>query len=141
MITKQKNTKKILFQLNRMGHSETNPILLRMLLTPDYTKVDFGYTTTNKYIRGGWIKMAKDTFIENVETKKRYKMIKASGITIAPQKLNFQSNKDWQYYSLFFEPMEQKDAVVNLIEIENGTPNDFNYYNIEINFSDAVEMV
>ena len=141
MITKQKNTKKILFQLNRMGHSETNPILLRMLLTPECTKVDFGYTTTNKYIKGGWIKMAKDTFIENVETKKRYKMIKASGITIAPQKHNFQSNKDWQYYSLFFEPMEQKDAVVNLIEIENGTPNDFNYYNIEINLSDAIEMV
>ena len=85
--------------------------------------------------------MAKDTFIENVETKKRYKMIKASGITIAPQKLNFQSNKDWQYYSLYFEPMEQNDAVINLIEIENGTPNDFNYYNIEINFSDAIEMV
>ena len=40
---------------------------------------------------------------------------------------------------LFFEPMEQKDAGVNLIEIENGTPNDFNYYNIEINFSDAIE--
>ena len=40
MITKQKNTKKILFQLNRMGHSETNHILLRMLLTPEYTKVD-----------------------------------------------------------------------------------------------------
>lgn len=141
MITKQKNTKKILFQLNRMGHSETNPILLRMLLTPEYTKVDFGYTTTNKYIRGGWIKMAKDTFIENIETKKRYKMIKASGITIAPQKLNFQSNKDWQYYSLFFEPMEQKDAVINLIEIENGTPNDFNYYDIEINLYYAIEMV
>ena len=141
MIPKQKNTKKILFQLNVLGHSETNPILLRMLVTPEFTKVDFGYTTTNKYIRGGWIKMAKETFIENVATKKRYKMIKASGITIAPQKHNFQSNKDWQYYSLFFEPMEQKDAIVNLIEIEKGTPNDFNYYNIEINLSDAIEMV
>lgn len=141
MITKQKNTKKILFQLNRMGHSETNPVLLRILLTAEYTKVDFGYTTTNKYIKGGWIKMSKDTFIENVEIKKRYKMIKASGITIAPQKHNFQSNKDWQYYSLFFEPMEQKDAVINLIEKERGTPNDFNYYDIEIKLSDAIEMV
>ena len=37
--------------------------------------------------------------------------------------------------------MELKDAVINLIEIENGTPNDFNYYNIEINLSDAIEMV
>jgi hypothetical protein len=141
MITNQKNTKKIMFQLNRMGHSETNPILLRMLLTPEYTKVDFGYTTTNKYIKGGWIKMAKETFIENVATKKRYKMIKAEGITIAPQKHNFQSNKDWQYYSLFFEPMEQKDGVINLIEIEKGTKNDFNYYNIEIKISDAIGMV
>ena len=140
MITKQKNTKKILFQLNRMGHSETNPILLRMLLTPEYTKVDFGYTTTNKYIKGGWIKMAKETFIENVATKKRYKMIKAEGITIAPQKHNFQSNKDWQYYSLFFEPMEQKDGIINLIEIEKGTPNDFNYYNVCLELKDSVEF-
>ena len=141
MIPKQKNTKKILFQLNVLGHSEKNPILLRMLVTPEFTKVDFGYTTTNKYIRGGWIKMAKETFIENVATKKRYKMIKASGITIAPQKHNFQSNKDWQYYSLFFEPMEQKDAVINLIEKEKGTENDFNYYDVTLKISEAMEVI
>jgi hypothetical protein len=140
MIPKQKNTKKILFQLNVLGHSETNPILLRMLVTPEFTKVDFGYTTTNKYIRGGWIKMAKETFIENVATKKRYKMIKASGITIAPQKHNFQSNKDWQYYSLFFEPIEQKDAIINLIEKEKGTKNDFNYYNIKLKLENGIEV-
>jgi hypothetical protein len=141
MITKQKNSKKILFQLNAMGHSETNPILLRVLLTPEFTKVDFGYTTTNKYIRGGWIKMAKETFIENIATKKRYKMINATGITIAPQKHNFQSKKDWQYYSLFFEPMEQKESIINLIEKEKGTPNDFNYYNIEIKMNDSIELI
>lgn len=140
MIPKQKNTKKILFQFNVLGHSETNPILLRMLVTPEFTKVDFGYTTTNKYIRGGWIKMAKETFIENVATKKRYKMIKATGITIAPQKHNFQSNKDWQYYSLFFEPIEQKDAVINLIEKEKGTKNDFNYYNIKLKLENGIEV-
>ena len=141
MITKQKNTKKILFQLNSIGHGETNPILLRMLLTPEFTKVDFGYTTTNKYIRGGWIKMSKDTFIENVATKKRYKMIKATGISIAPQKHNFQSNKDWQYYSLYFEPMTKVDSVINLIEAENGTPNDFNYYDVTLKISEAMEVI
>lgn len=140
MITNLKKIKKMLFQLNRMGHSETNPILLRMLLTPEYTKVDFGYTTTNKYIRGGWIKMAKETFIENVATKKRYKMLKATGITIAPEKHNFQSNKDWQYYSLFFEPMEQIDCTINLIEIEKGTKNDFNYYDIKLKLDDSLEI-
>jgi hypothetical protein len=127
--------------LNSIGHGETNPILLRMLLTPEFTKVDFGYTTTNKYIRGGWIKMSKDTFIENVATKKRYKMIKATGITIAPQKHNFQSNKDWQYYSLYFEPMTKVDSVINLIEAENGTPNDFNYYDVTLKISEAMEVI
>jgi hypothetical protein len=140
MIPKQKNTKKILFQLNSFGHSETNPILLRMLLTPEYTKVDFGYTTTNKYIRGGWIKMAKETFIENIATKKRYQMIKATGITIAPQKHNFQSNKDWRYYSLYFEPLDQKDSTINLIEKEKGSKNDFNYYDIKLKLIDGLEV-
>ena len=58
MITNKKY-KENLFQLNRMGHSETNPILLRMLLTPEYTKVDFGYTTTNKYIKVVGLKWLK----------------------------------------------------------------------------------
>jgi hypothetical protein len=141
MITKQKNTKKILFQLNAMGHSETNPILLRVLLTPEFTKVDFGYTTTNIYFRGGWIKMAPNTFIENTTTKKRYKMINASGITIAPKKHNFKSNKDWQYYSLYFEPIEHKDSIINVIEVEKGTLNDFNYNNIEIKMSNSIELI
>ncbi len=140
MITKQKNTKKILFQLNAMGHSETNPILLRVLLTPEFTKVDFGYTTTNIYFRGGWIKISPNTFIENTITKKRYKMINASGITIAPKKHNFKSNKDWQYYSLFFEPMELKDSIINIIEKEKGTKNDFNYFNIKIKMNDSIEL-
>jgi hypothetical protein len=138
MKTKQKNTTKILFHLNTLGHSDTNPILLRVLLTPEYTKVDFGYTTTSKYVRGGWIKMSNETFIENTATKKRYKMIKATGITIAPKKHNFQSNKDWQYYSLYFEPMEQQDCIINLIEKEKGTENDFNYYNIKFKLVDGI---
>jgi hypothetical protein len=141
MITKQKNIKKILFQLNAMGHSETNPILLRVLLTPEFTKVDFGYTTTNIYFRGGWIKISPNTFIENTITKKRYKMINASGITIAPKKHNFKSNKDWQYYSLYFEPIEHKDSIINVIEVEKGTLNDFNYNNIEIKMSNSIELI
>ena len=68
-------------------------------------------------------------------------MINADGITISPKKHNFKSNKDWQYYSLFFEPMEQKDCVINLIEKEKGTPNDFNYYNITLKIDEAIEVL
>jgi hypothetical protein len=135
-----KNNKKILFQLDMQGHSKTNAVLLRIQLTSEHTKVDFGYTTGSIYSNGGWIKMAKETFIENVTTKKRYKMINAIGITIAPKKHNFTSNKDWRYYSLFFEPIAAEDCILNIIEKEKGTLNDFNYYGIILKMSDGVEV-
>ena len=135
-----KISKKLLFNLNMLGHGESNPVLLRINLFPDLTKIDFGYTTTDKYINGGWIKISPDTFIENVVTKERYVMTNATGITIAPALRNFESKKDWQYFSLFFPPIKQKDALINIIEVENGTANDFNYYNVEINMVDAIEI-
>ena len=124
-----------------LGHGESNPVLLRINLFPEFTKVDFGYITTDKYIHGGWIKISPDTFIENVVTKERYVLTNASGITIAPAKRNFESNKDWQYYSLFFPPIKQNDTVINIIEKVKGNKNEFNYYNIELKMSEAIEIV
>lgn len=135
-----KNSKKLVFNLNVLGHDESNPILLRINLFPEVTKIDFGYITTDKYINGGWIKISPDTYIENVVTKERYVMTKATGISVAPALRNFESKKDWQYFSLFFPPIKQKDTLINIIEVENGTANDFNYYNVEINMVDAIEI-
>ncbi|MFZ4107131.1 hypothetical protein, partial [Flavobacterium sp.] len=115
-----KNKKRLVFHLNTLGHGESNPILLRINLFPEFTKIDFGYITTDKYNNGGWIKISPDTFIENVETKERYTMTNAVGITIAPAKRNFESNKDWQYFSLYFTPMKQKDTLINVIEKIKG---------------------
>lgn len=129
-----------IFHLEVEGHGKDNPILLRLTQTQEFTKVDFGYTTTNKYINGGWIKMAPDTYIEDTLTTKRYRMLNATGITISPNKHNFQSHKDWQYYSLYFEPMPQIDRIINLIEVEKGTRNDFNYYNIALTMKDGMEI-
>jgi hypothetical protein len=137
MIKKDKN---LVFNYNILGHGESNPILLRISLLPELTKVDFGYITTDKYNRGGWIKISPDTFIEDVVTKERFKLTNATGITIAPAKRNFESNKDWQYFSLFFPPIRQKDTLINIIEKVKGTKNDFNYYNIEIKMTDAIEF-
>ena len=135
-----KNSKKLVFNLNVLGHGESNPVLLRINLCPEVTKIDFGYITTDKYINGGWIKISPDTFIENVVTKERYVMTKAIGITVAPALRNFESKKDWQYFSLFFPPIKQKDALINIIEELNGNKNDFNYYNIELKMADALEI-
>ena len=135
-----KNSKKLVFNLNVLGHGESNPVLLRINLFPEVTKIDFGYITTDKYINGGWIKISPDTYIENVVTKERYVMTKAIGITVAPALRNFESKKDWQYFSLFFPPLKQKDTLINIIEVLNGNKNDFNYYNIELKMADGIEI-
>ena len=135
-----KNSKKLVFNLNVLGHGESNPVLLRINLFPEVTKIDFGYITTDKYINGGWIKISPDTYIENVVTKERFVMTKAIGIKVAPALRNFESKKDWQYFSLFFPPIKQKDTLINIIEVLNGNKNDFNYYNIELKMADGIEI-
>jgi hypothetical protein len=37
-------------------------------------------------------------------------------------------------------PILQKDCTINIVEIENGTPNDFNYYGIAIKMADEIEI-
>ena len=135
-----KKNKKLVFNLNVIGHGESNPILLRISLYPDVTKIDFGYVTTDKYDNGGWIKIAPETFIENTVTKERFVLTNAVGITIAPAKRNFESKKDWQYFSLYFPPLPQKDCTLNIIEIIKGNKNDFNYYNVALKMENAIEI-
>ena len=135
-----KKNKKLVFNLNVIGHGESNPILLRISLYPEITKIDFGYVTTDKYNYGGWIKIAPETFIENTATKERFVLTNAVGITIAPAKRNFESKKDWQYFSLYFPPIPQKDCILNIIEIIKGNKNDFNYYNVSLKMENAIEI-
>lgn len=135
-----KNNKKLVFNLNLEGHGEDNPILLRISLLPEVTKIDFGYVTTNKYSNGGWIKIAPETFIENTVTKECFVLTNAVGITIAPAKRNFESKKDWQYFSLYFPPLPQKDCTLNIIEKIKGNKNNFNYYDVALKMENAIEI-
>lgn len=135
-----KKNKKLVFNLNIIGHGESNPILLRISLYPEITKIDFGYVTTDKYNYGGWIKIAPETFIENTVTKERFVLTNAVGITLAPAKRNFESNKDWQYFSLYFPAIPQKDCTLNIIEKIKGNKNDFNYYDVALKMENAIEV-
>ena len=117
-----------------------NPDILRIHLTPEYTKVDFGYVAKDIYINGGWIKIASETFIENKITKQRYTLVNAENIPIAPMHHYFETKKDWRYFSLIFPPIPQNDCTLNIIEVENGSKNNFNYYGVELKMIDAIEL-
>jgi hypothetical protein len=37
-------------------------------------------------------------------------------------------------------PIPQKDFTINIVEIENSTPNDFIYYGIALKMADGIEI-
>ncbi|MEC4048825.1 hypothetical protein OX284_005250 [Flavobacterium sp. SUN046] len=132
---------KYIIDINRIGENISNPVLLRIHLYPNYTKIDFGYVTTNKYDKGGWIRINQTTFIENTQTNERYFLTDAKGIAIAPEYLNFESTKDWQFFSLFFPTLPRKSCSINIIESEQNSPDYFNYYNIDLDMKKAIELL
>ena len=136
---KNKNT--LLFTVNKKGHAQSNPDLLRIILDTEYTKIDFGYTAKEMYIKGGWIRMEQNTFIEIKETGKRYVLTQAIGIPINPEHHYFESKKEWRYFSLYFPAIPHTDCTINIIEIENGSKNDFNYYDIELKMENGLEVL
>jgi hypothetical protein len=136
----KKQTKDLLFHASASS-GKANPSLLRVILGSQTTRLDFGYAAPFYYIKGGWITIAPDTFLQIKGDIQRYQLKEAIGISQAPVKLKFKSTKDYQFFSLHFEPLPQKNLVFDMIEKLNGTPNDFNYYGIEIKLKEGVVVL
>ena len=52
---------------------KSNPTLLRILLSEQFTQIDFGYAAPWMYIKGGWIDIAPQTYIRKVDSKEKFK--------------------------------------------------------------------
>ena len=137
---KKSTSKKNIINEPRYKASKRRPQLLRIEYAPDYTKVDFGYQATDHYIRGGWVRLAKNTFIRIQTTGEKHMLVRADNIPLAPVHHNFQTTKDWLYYSLYFGPIELQSGKLDLIEAEPGAPTDSNYYDIEIDANKRIEL-
>ena len=135
---KNKNIEPILFEILENKDIPDNPKVLRIILDPEFTRIDCGYNATRKYIKGGWIRMSPKTYVQVEGSTDKYLIKDTSGITIAPKKVVFQSVKDWQFFTLYFEPIPQKDCVINIIEEEKPSPSDFNYYGIELKMIEGI---
>lgn len=131
-------TTSLLFELPTLDTPKQNPKMLRVLLTKEFTRIDFGYTTPWYYEKGGWIKISPETFLQIEGETGKYHLKNAEGIPIAPKRTNFKSTEDWQFFSLYFESIPQKDCVINMIEAENPTSNDFNYYGIVLKMEQGI---
>jgi hypothetical protein len=112
------------------GANKNNPCLLRFVMNEKFTRLDFGYAAPWIYEKGGWIHIAPYSYLKVKDSKKKYLLLSAQNIPISPDRHDFETIEDWKVFSLYFEPLPTKDCIVDLIEEENPTKNDFNYYEI-----------
>ena len=133
--------KYFLAELDAGNQAKSNPEILRVILSDQYTRIDFGYVAPWIYVRGGWITIAPHTCIKVNGRTKNYKLIEAKNIPLAPEQFEFESTEDWRVFSLYFEPIPLTDCQIDIIEQENPTQNDFNFYNVmlKINHKSEVE--
>ena len=129
---KSKSSEPILFEIAENKDIAENPKVLRVILDPKFTRIDFGYNATWQFFKGGWIRMSPKTYVQVQGSPEKFLLKETTGITIAPKKVVFQSVKDWQFFTLYFEPIPQNNCVINIIEEEKPSPNDFNYYGIAL---------
>ena len=118
-----------------------NPSVLRVIMNNDYTRIDFGYAAPWMYVKGGWIRIAPYTYLEHVETGKRFALKEAKNIPYAPERFDFESKTDWRVFSLYFEPLPIRDCTIHIIEEEEPESTDFNYYNIKLEHVQDIEYV
>lgn len=116
-----------------------NPVILRVLVSETHTRIDFGYAAPWMYVKGGWIHISKDSFIKRENDEKKYALLFAENIPIAPDQFHFESKEDWRVFSLFFEPIDRENCRIDIIEKENGNEQDFNFHTIQLDFSEKIE--
>ena len=138
-----KKTESVSYLINEPHYKATvgRPALLRIEFAPDYTKVDFGYQTNDDYFKGGWVRIAKETFIRLQSSQRKFSLVRAEHIPIAPEQHHFSTIKDWLYFSLYFQPIALQDMMIDLIEDETDDETNFNYYHIEIKREHAIQIM
>ncbi|MEY4604357.1 MAG: hypothetical protein RIT43_1649 [Bacteroidota bacterium] len=137
-----KNTnKKYLATIEVPEDQRNNPEVLRIILSDEYTQIDFGYVAEWIYEKGGWIRIAPHTFIQAHGSEKRYAMKEAINITIAPEQHHFESTEDWQVFTLIFEPIPIKECVIDIIEEVSPDENDFNFYGVKLKEVEAIGLI
>jgi hypothetical protein len=150
----KKTIKSYLFpQVPNKGRSD-NPVLLRITLLPDATKVDFGYSTFKSiFSNGGWIQISPETHLVSLTDKRKFKLLYVKGISMSPTKHYFESLRDWQYYSLYFEAIPVQDGVYDLIEpefiadkealkaVNHVSGGNFDFYGIQIDMQKAIQIM
>jgi hypothetical protein len=130
-----------LYNLPEYKCKNAHPVLLRVIVNEKYTRIDFGYQTTDHYFRGGWVDIDPNTYLQMGANKPKLKMTHADNIPVGPDKHYFERTTDRKYFSLFFEPILKGIAKFDLIERLPVSKTLFNFYNVKLAPELAIELL
>jgi len=101
---------------------------LRVELSLNYTKIDFGYQATEKDEKGGKIRISKKTYLW--DKNKKFKLTHTENIPLAPKHYYFKTSDDGLFFSLYFEPIPMQSDEIFIIEEDFENEVDLNFYSI-----------
>lgn len=92
------------------------------------------HTAPDIYTNGGWVRIEPNIILKETYGSRRYKLIKAEGIPLSPNKFNYSYKGQKLTFRLIFPKIANDISLIDLIECE-GSSNCFNFYGIKIRAS------
>ena len=135
---KKKTPPRIMNIVNINSSSCSNPSLLRVIAALDYTRIDFAYAASDIYAFGGWIDIWPQTYLVSDKSIHRIPLKTVQNVPLSPEKLYFESTQDWCCYTLLFAPIPIEKCTIDIIESDNPSPTNFNFYGVVLEVGDEV---
>ena len=88
----------------------------KITLDDDFTRIDFVYIASKKYLNGGWIQIDSGCYIRPIGSEIRYKMVSAINIPLAPSKFYFKSQGQVHQFTLLFPALPKSVKQIDIIE-------------------------
>ena len=95
------------------------------------TIIHFVYQSDNQYVDGGWFNINPEIKIKETGGYRTYKLIKAEGVKLAPEKTNCEYSGQIFSFRLIFPAIASDIYKFDIIEC--STSNCFNFYGVSAN--------
>ena len=112
------------------GKSTAMVDITKIEFTKKYTIVYMSCTTPEEFSLGGWACITRSTYILDVNSKKKHKLIRSKGIPYCPNKYKFSGSYQTINFKLYFPKINYDVRHIHIIEDLSNVTNPFNFYNV-----------
>lgn len=110
---------------------ETTLSIDKVELSNNSTIIYCTHKAPEGYQNGGWVRIEPSIFLKESNGQRRYKLLKAEGIPLSPNKFNYSYSGQTLSFRLIFPKIANDINLIDLIECPNDI-NCFNFYGIKI---------